>query len=100
MNKQPKVTILPPAEQDVFFQEVQFDSELPGRGGEGGMTNDGNRGTNPVLYLQGKYPERKTLSKSPKYGSKTQQDRLKKAEKELANHENKDAILKILRSGL
>lgn len=96
----PKVTILPPAEQDVFFQEIQFDLELPGRGGAEGMTNSAGRGTDPIRYANGKYVERQRLKKSPEHGSKTRLDRLKKAEKELAGHENKKAILKILTSGL
>jgi len=100
MSKQPKITILPSVEQDVFFQEIQFDSELPGRGGVEGMTNGGNRGTNPTLYYQGRYSERKELRKAPIFGLKAQERKLRNAEKELEGHDNKEAILKILKSGL
>ena len=97
--KDVKVTVLPPAGQDVFFQEYQFDEDLPGRGGPEGMTHAGTRGTDPIVYLKRAQPTRRQ-EKPPKYGSKAQQTKLKKAEKELAGHENKDAIMKILRSGL
>jgi hypothetical protein len=96
--KEVKVTICPPAEQDAFFQETQFDAMLPGRGGEQGATQSGNRGTNPITYWNGGYAHQRQ-GKAPKYGSKAHQTKLRKAEKELEGHENKDAILKILRSG-
>jgi hypothetical protein len=97
--KEPKITICPPAEQDVFFQETQFDDNLPGRGGQEGKSNSAGLGTDPIRYCQGKYPDYKS-QKAPSYGSKAQQTKLKKAEKELEGHENKDEILKILRRGL
>lgn len=95
----PKITILPPAEQDVFFQEHQFDEELPGRGGPEGASHAGGLGIDPIRYEKGKYKERKK-QKAPSYGSKAQQTKLKKAEKELEGHENKEEIMKILRGGL
>jgi len=98
-NKEVKVTICPPAEQTVFFQEVQFDEDLPGRGGPEGTTHAAGRGTDPVRYLKGEYPDQKPKLPSV-YGSKAKETKLRKAEKELEGHENKEAILKILRSGL
>ena len=81
----PNTTICPPAPQNVFFQEVQFDPEL-------------ESGTDPIAFWQGNYP-----SPSPKFpplgGQKVKNDRLKKAEAALEGHENKDEIMKILRSG-
>ena len=54
--KKPKITILPPAEdQEEFFQECQFDPELPGRGSTFGMMDGGDRGTDPIKYYNGKY---------------------------------------------
>lgn len=97
--KDVKVTICPPAEQDVFFQETQFEDELPGRGGAKGATQAAGRGTCPIRYWNGEYPEQK-FKKPPTYGSKAQQRKLKKAEKELKGHKNKKAIMDILRGGL
>jgi hypothetical protein len=98
-KKEVKVTICPPAKQTVFFQEVQFDEELPGRGGLEGSSH-ADRGTDPVRYLRGDYATEKSKLPSGTYGSKARETKLKKAEKELEGHENKKEIIKILRSGL
>jgi len=80
----PKITVLPPADQDVFFQEQQFDDSLGG--------------TNPHAYWRGQTPDTK---KSPilKGANKAKQKKMKAAEKVLEGHENKEEILKVLRGG-
>lgn len=84
----PKVTILPPAEQDVFFQETQFEETL-------------GQGVDPRQWEAGKTtavtPE---PTRTTEYGLDVMKARLKRAEKALEGHKNKDAIMKILRSGL
>ena len=80
----PKVTILPPAEQDVFFQETQFDLDM-------------GVGTDPLAYWRGNLSDFRP-HRPPTYGNTVKKDRLKKAEKALEGHENKEEILKILRS--
>ena len=82
--KDVKVTICPPAEQDEFFQEQQFDDSLGG-------------GTDPLAYWRGNLPHQ-NYKRPPTYGNAVKKDRLKKAEKALEGHENKEKILKILRS--
>lgn len=79
----PKVTICPPGPQEVFFQEHQFDSSIGG--------------TDPVQYWRGNTHEEKS-SPILKGANKVKKKRLKDAEKELRGHENRDAILKILKS--
>ena len=82
-----KVIIYPSVEQDVFFQEQQFDEEL--------------RGTNPVHYEKGKTPSYVAPEKrAPEYGRGVMKARLKRAEAALEGHENRDEILKILRRGI
>ncbi len=75
-----KVKILPPAPQTVFFQEHQFDEDLNG-------TNPDFRG-----YT---VPEPKAYTNVNGQGRK---ERLKRSERALDGHENKEAILKILKS--
>lgn len=83
--KKVAVTICPPAEQDAFFQEQQFDEAL-------------GIGTNPIRWWQGNTPSKeKSRRKDGAYGRAIIQDRLKKAETALEGHENKDEILKLLR---
>ena len=82
MSKVP-VKKLPPMPQDVFFQEHQFDDNLSG--------------TDPGIYLRGSFSQGK-YKHHPSYGNTVKKGRLKQAEKALAGHENKDQILKILRS--
>jgi len=84
MSKKIKVTVCPPAAQDVFFQEQQFDDAL-------------GAGTDPMPYWRGSLPSQKAKT-APAYGNAVKKDRLKKAEKALDGHENKEAILKILRT--
>lgn len=84
MTNKVKVTKLPPAPQDVFFQEQQFDDGL-------------STGTDPGAYWRGSLPSQRAKT-PPIYGSVVKKDRLKKAEKALDGHENKNEILKILRS--
>ena len=79
-----KVTKLPPAPQEAFLQEQQFDDAL-------------GAGTDPILYWRGSLRSEKP-KKHPSYGNTIKKDRLKKAEKALEGHENRDKILKILRS--
>jgi hypothetical protein len=78
-----KIKRYPPASQDVFFQNTQFDEALGG--------------TDPQAYWRGQTPDRRPdpVSKGVNRGKKA---RLKKAEEALEGHENKEAILKILRS--
>lgn len=95
-----QVKKLPPAPQEVFFQEHQFEKDLPGRSGPEGTSQSGNRGTDPTVYWRGGYSDRKKLPRSPLYASKVKETKLKNAEKDLKDHENKKQILKILRSGL
>lgn len=83
----PKITIVPPVEQDVFFQEHQFDEEL-------------GAGMNPIRWWQGSTSDAPKEPKAPKYGAKIKADRLKKAEKALEGHENKEEIMQILKRGL
>ena len=98
--KKPKITILPPAEdQEEFFQERQFDPELPGRGSTFGMMDGGDRGTDPIKYYNGKYPDQRA-NKTGEYASKAKQTKLRNSAKLLEGHPNKDAILKVLRTGL
>lgn len=82
--KKATITICPPAEQEEFFQEQQFDEVIGG-------------GTDPIAYWRGSLLIRRTPL-PPIYGRKTKKDRLNKAEKALEGHENKEKILKILRS--
>jgi len=100
MSKNIKITICPPAPQDVFFQEQQFEENLPGRSGLDGTSQSGNRGTDPIVYWRGGYSSRKKLPRAPLYASKAKETKLKNAAKDLKGHENKEEILKILRSGL
>jgi hypothetical protein len=97
-----KITKLPPAVQEEFFQEYQFDRGLPGRGCAQGMSNSRSRGTDPIKYLyikQGDSGRRETIARNANVGlAKSKKKKLKRAEKELEGHENKEAILKILRS--
>jgi hypothetical protein len=81
-----KVTKLPPAPQDVFFQEQQFDDSLSG--------------TDPNFYMRAGFKDFRKAShrQPPAYGNSVKKGRLKQAEKVLDGHENKDEILKILRS--
>ncbi len=81
----PKITILPPAEQDVFFQEQQFDEAL-------------GEGTNPLAYWRGQTPSQQSDPSILRGANKAKKSRLKKAEKALEGHENKEEIMKILRS--
>lgn len=88
--KDVKVTICPPAEQDEFFQEQQFDSRLADA-------------VNPIAYELGywhHYPDMgEKMARNANVGlAKSKKKKLKRAEKELEGHENKEAILKILRS--
>ena len=78
-----KVTKLTPAPQDAFFQEQQFDDALSG--------------TDPNHYLRGVGGHFRK-HKHNSYGNVVKKGRLKKAEAALEGHENKDEILKILRS--
>ena len=92
----PKITVLPPADQDVFFQEQQFDKEIPGG-------SIGNRGQDPIKYTQSgprfDIALREKNARNANVGlAKSKKRKLKTAEKELEGHENKDEILKILRS--
>jgi hypothetical protein len=80
------ITVCLPAEQDIFFQEMQFDPDL-------------GEGTDPVKFWQGNPLFSSPKPLPPVYGRKTKSDRLKKAEKALEGHENKEEIMKILRSG-
>lgn len=84
--EKPKITVLPPAPQDIFFQETQFDEEI-------------GSGVDPIRWWQGSVSENRNPLPSA-YGLTVQKNRLKKAEKELEGHEHKDEIMKILRSGL
>ena len=83
-TKKVEVTICPPVEQESFFQEQQFDDSL-------------GDGTDPIAYWRGSLPNF-PAPLPPIYGRKTKKDRLNKAEKALEGHENKEEILKILRS--
>lgn len=87
-TKSVKITICPPAEQDVFFQENQFDEEI-------------GRGTDPIAYVRGSVPDYKPpLPIDAKRGLKAKKEKLDKAERSLEGHDNKKQIMKILRSGL
>ena len=79
-----KITRLPAAPQEVFFQEHQFDEDL-------------GQGTDPQAYWRGQTPHQKS-SPILRGANKVKKSRLKKAAKALEGHENKEAILKILRS--
>ena len=86
-----KITKLPPAEQDVFFQDVQFD---PGIG----------EGTDPILYWRGVITTRGKKGrgfKSPDPNQEVQTQNAKqsrRAEEAIEGHENEKKILKILKS--
>lgn len=79
-----KVKVIPPVPQDVFFQEHQFDESL-------------GVGTDPNAYWRGQTPNQK-MSPILRGASRAKKSRLKKAKKALEGHENKEEILKILRS--
>jgi hypothetical protein len=87
-----KITKLPPQEQHVFFQEHQFDYDL---GGE-----------DPVQFVERKWRKGPSMNsqepdngrKSSTPASRAKKKRIKRAEAALEGHENKEAILKILRS--
>ena len=80
-----KVTLCPPAPQDTFFQEHQFDEAL--------------KGTDPHAYTRGQLPNFNSYSDNPPgAGRFVKRRRLEQAEKALEGHENKDEILKILKS--
>jgi len=79
-----KVTKLSPAPQDVFFQETQFDDDLSG--------------TDPGSFWRGQNRSFEPLRNANIGLAKSKKKRLRKAEQELQGHENKEAILKILRS--
>jgi hypothetical protein len=82
-----KITKLPPQEQHVFFQEHQFDADLGGQ--------------DPIRYANNRWPKDRRIKDTPSSsaaGQRTKRKRMKKAEEALAGHENKEAILKILRS--
>lgn len=81
----PKVTICPPAPQTVFFQQNQFDKRL--------------NGTDPIQYVRGNTQDLRKKKHLPSYGTKVKKQRLVKAEKALDGHENKEAIMKVLRTG-
>jgi len=95
-----RIKIIPTPPQEVFFQETQFDEELPGRGSDIGKSENGTMGTDPVKYYNYGSSKRKSERVSPSSESKAKENKLKDAEKELDGHENKKEILKILRSGL
>ena len=82
------ITIYPPVSQDIFFQEVQFDPRL-------------GRGTDPEHYEKFGSKETSKEEQKPLRGntSEAREIRQKRLEKELEGHENKDAILRILRAG-
>jgi len=82
--KKVAVIICPPAEQEDFFQEQQFDDTLGG--------------TDPLAYWRGSLPDKKFDRSILKGAQKAKSKRLKDAEKALDGHENKEEILKILRS--
>jgi hypothetical protein len=91
-----KVTKLDPVEQEEFFQEHQFDDRL--------------RGVDPNVYLRRKFKGKNLdggnadfVERTATFGrnkglAKLKKTRIKKAEAQLEGHENKEAILKILRS--
>lgn len=81
-------TICPPAEQEVFFQEAQFDEDL-------------GTGVDPIRWEDGKTPSVAASPKrTPEYGREVLKARLKRAEKALEGHENKEEIMKVLRRGV
>lgn len=84
-DKRVKVILCPPALQTVFFQETQFDQDL--------------KGTDPNAYTRGQLMEFDSDSAAPSgAGTFVKKKRLAQAEKALEGHENKEEILKILRS--
>lgn len=89
MMSKPKITICPPAEQDVFFQETQFDENI-------------GPGTNPILFWQGNIripSDKERTARNANVGlAKSKKKKLKEAAIELEGHESKEEILKILRS--
>jgi hypothetical protein len=99
MNNNPKVTILPPAKQTVFFQEYQFDEEM-------------GEGADPIRYLDKRRPTRKKKKKEKNGGqqesftrdghfgrglSKLKQKRTREAKEALKGHPHAAEILKLLR---
>lgn len=90
-DKRVKVTLCPPAPQTVFFQETQFDESL-------------TEGADPIKYEVGRDGHSDTgsqeqLARNANIGlAKSKKKKLKKAEQELEGHENKEEIMKILRS--
>lgn len=84
--KKIKVTICPPAPQDVFFQEHQFDDSLGG--------------TNPIVYLDRTSKMKTKTPSSLTRATEARREKLAEANKALERHANKKAIMKILRSGL
>jgi len=86
VNRMVKITRLPPAPQTVFFQEHQFDEEL-------------GEGVDPTHYEKfGSHLGTKANRKPHGNPSAAKKKKLKKAEQALEGHENKEAILKILKS--
>lgn len=83
--KKVEVTLCPPAEQEVFFQEQQFDEDL-------------GRGTDPRAYVNGSLMIFGAPDPANPNGPSVKRKRLKAAEKALEGHENKEAILRILRT--
>jgi len=95
-----RIKIIPTPPQEVFFQETQFDEELPGRGSDLGKSENGSLGTDPTKYYNFGSSVRKKEKRNTAYASKARETKLKNAEKELEGHENKKEIMKILKSGL
>ena len=86
--KKVEVTLCPPSEQEVFFQEAQFDEKL-------------GAGIDPQRWEDGKIPSGQGSPKrTPEYGREVLKSRLKRAEKALEGHENKEEIMKVLRRGV
>lgn len=104
MTKEIKITILPPSDSGEGFQDTMFDPDLPGRGSLLGMTEGGTRGTDPIKYYNGKWSQsdpgkREQKARNANVGlAKAKKKRLKAAAAALDGHENKEEILKILRS--
>jgi hypothetical protein len=82
-DKRVKITKLPPVEQDVFFQEQQFDEELGG--------------TDPKQYLNGGTVSRKQPTADGEAAFAGKRNLNKIYEKALEGHENKEEILKVTR---
>lgn len=104
MTAEIKITILPPSDSGEGFQDTSFDPDLPGRGSPLGMTEGGNRGTDPIKYYNGKWNQvdtgkREQKARNANVGlAKAKKKRLRVATVALEGHENKEEILKILRS--